>query len=131
MWKTIEKTGRVFLILLGISWFALGACYKQHVAPPEHVRTLRDFLAEMPAPAQAEIFDRGDKEYLRLTGPVDLWAMLAVKSGPPAYVFDGSAKLADWTADVGDDGAFNERWEGFKVRSIDMGKAMNWGRERN
>lgn len=31
-------------------------------------------------------------------------------SGPAGYVFDADGRLVDWSSDIGDDPAFDDRW---------------------
>jgi hypothetical protein len=70
--------------------------------------TLAEHLAQRRAPVKRRVIVVGGQEYLALVGPVQ--AITRVPSGSPVYVFDRAGRLADWTADDGDDEAFKGRW---------------------
>lgn len=48
-------------------------------------------------------------DYYVAFGPIK--ALLALPSGPPAYVFDSKGKMIDWSSDIGDDSHFSDKWK--------------------
>ena len=104
-------------ILLG------GALYVWHLratherlAPPEGAKELHAFLLQMPRPDRAYELRVGDARYVELVGPLP--PTFTLPSGPPAYVFDESRQLVDWTADQGDDPGFTSRWHASGRREL-------------
>jgi hypothetical protein len=68
------------------------------------------YRQKMPQPVKVQKLSRaGDATTFYLTyGPVR--APLALVSGPPVYVFDGSGKLLDYAQDSGEDATFARAW---------------------
>ncbi|HVS70373.1 MAG TPA: hypothetical protein VHQ47_03875 [Phycisphaerae bacterium] len=86
--------------------------------PRGRAETLREFLAWRPGEQRFAEVEVGGKAGVLAVGPMG--GLLS--SGPSVYVYDGSGKLVDWTADEGDDSAFDGRW--------DVGKAWRGGMTR-
>jgi hypothetical protein len=86
------------------------ACRREEskLAPPPGVRGFSDFSKAMPPPFSILISTVDGQEYLLWTGKVPAGWRLA--SGPPAYVFDKTGQLIDWTVDNGEAPTFYEKW---------------------
>lgn len=88
------------------------------ITPPAQVTDLDSFLLHMPSPEQGYELSVGGVSFIELVGPMP--PMSSLPSGPPAYVFDGSEQLVDWTADEGDDPRFVSRWHVANRRALDI-----------
>jgi hypothetical protein len=110
-----RKTTRDLLLLFGvvIALFAVYAAYNARVGmrlePPATVTDMRSFLKVMPEPGRVYVHSIEDVECMIFEGPIPS-SFLYTPSGPPAYVFDSSGKLVDWTTDRGDDPRFQATW---------------------
>ena len=92
-------------------------------AAPGEVDTFDRYAKEMPAPESYWLVTTKDGEALMAHGPITL---LALPSGPPAYVFDRNGKLIDWTMDMGDDPAFQRAWPMKSSRKIGPQEVKKW-----
>ena len=63
-------------------------------------------LAPVTQITRVELLDIGTNEYIEIIG--ERPSILA--SGPPAYIFDASGQLVDWTSDDGEDPRFQRAW---------------------
>jgi hypothetical protein len=79
------------------------------VAPLARVTDARSLLLEMPRPEAVYELHLGDSRFTEFVGPLPS-AFLALPSGPPAYVFDESDHLVDWSCDTGDAPEFTRQW---------------------
>lgn len=82
------------------------ACYRRNV-PDSRAATLAEYLAWRPSAAEFAVVESGGRRHVIAYGPKS-WPMLA--SGPSAYIFDDTGRMVDWSPDIGDDPAFDERW---------------------
>jgi hypothetical protein len=81
------------------------------VRPPEGATNLAAFLAARPQPIQIRRFTHDGKMRVEVVGkPVA--SLLSLPSGPPAYIFNESGILVDWTSDLGDNPSFIAKWGG-------------------
>lgn len=106
--------------LTAAALFCLGgliACanwrYYEAVRPVLSDSDLFAFAARRPAPVDIRMGTVGGEPHFAVIGPYPesrVLMQLRLPSGPPAYVFDGSGTLVDWTADVGDHDAFVRKW---------------------
>lgn len=109
----IENWGRTLIGVLVIGLLAAWI-YKEHrradaVRLPEGGTNLIRFLEARPEPSRIGKFVHDETVYTEVLGrPV--MSPLSVPPGPPAYVFDETGALVDWTGDRGDDPAFVRRW---------------------
>jgi hypothetical protein len=110
----------VILVLLAIVLLCAHLLYKARAIsdtiPPPGVLDLASYLAEMPDPELAFEVQIGASRFLEAHGPPQ--PLMALPSGPPAYVFDEAGALVDWTSDVGDDSTFSERWHRAGTRRL-------------
>jgi hypothetical protein len=82
------------------------------VRPPEGGTNLIAFLDARPQPRQIRRFVHDGKTHIEVVGkPVP--SLLSLPSGPPAYIFDESGALVDWSRDLGDSPLFVSKWGGF------------------
>jgi hypothetical protein len=99
----------------GYLWYVAAAA--KDAAPAPGVENIGSYLAIMPAPERAFQLVTGSSEFIEFHGPLQPKA--ALPSGPPAYVFDETGSLVDWTSDLGDDPRFRERWHTGTRRELD------------
>jgi hypothetical protein len=83
------------------------ACYRR-IVPDGRAATLAEYLAWRPSAAEFAVVETAGTRHVIAYGPKRS-PMLA--SGPSAYVFDDTGRMVDWSADIGDDPAFDERWD--------------------
>ncbi len=115
---TLQALGAVLALGAGLhhrEW----TVFRSRATPPEQVSDLSSFLLHMPRPSAAfELID-GERRFIELFGePVAERSRLVLPSGPPAYVFDESLQLVDWTADQGDDSGYQDQWYGMTRRLL-------------
>lgn len=107
--RVISLLVLVFLAAFFGLWVYDEFRYAEAVAPPPGVNTFADFLdSDMPVDRIHRVQVNG-KPWLHVIGnPPE--RRLALPSGYPAWVFDASGNLVDWTADNGDGGPFVDKW---------------------
>ena len=83
------------------------------IVPPAGLTGLESFLRWRPATTGFYPLRAADgAEHLMATG-----ASRPFASGPSAYIFDRSGRLADWSDDIGDDPAFDRMWNAQRSRT--------------
>ena len=90
---------------------------------PTQVSSWAEYQTSLPPAESYWIIKAGDEEALMTHGPV---ATLTVPSGPPAYVFDQSGRLLDWTLDMGDDPGFRRKWPMTGANEVGRQEAEDW-----
>ena len=109
-----RKRTLVILAVAGLAGFiAVEAWLHWRVVPGGHASTLREYLAWQPGASQFRAVDRSGNGHLIAYGKTSG----IVPSGPSAYVFDAQGKMVDWSADVGDDPLFNQKWKSQEPQS--------------
>ena len=78
------------------------------MTPDPSVDSLHRFLDTMPLPEQVFELELEGRAYTLLVGARP--STLVLPSGPPVYVFDEACQLVDWTLDIDEDAAFEQRW---------------------
>jgi hypothetical protein len=107
-----------FLAVL-VVWAAMSAHETNKLKPPATVRTVQDFLQQMPAPARVRTFTFSGGNYYEVWG--QMGSTVRLPSGSPSYIFDPNGRLVDWTSDRGDAGNYTRKWGHFKdARFISM-----------
>jgi hypothetical protein len=109
-------------------FFAYDAHERRKLIPPADL-TLATFFDWQAVTRRAAVKELGGTEHMIPLGP--LGRRLA--SGPPAFVFDKSGKLVDWSTDSGDDAEFEKRWQPYgpgtafdrKAAAVWMAKATS------
>lgn len=102
----------VFLACLFAVWMYSERKGAQAVRPPAAGTNLLGFLELRPLTNQIRKFVHHGKPFLQVMGKVN-WAPLALRSGPPAYIFDETGRFVDWCGDIGDNNVFVRKWGGF------------------
>jgi hypothetical protein len=123
----MKKRRVLSLLVLFACWLAHAYGERQHLDPQwQGVRTYQEFLDVMPPAEAMELVQVAGVTYLRVEGPTA--SLLTLPSGSSAYVFDRQGVLVDWTADIGDDGKFTERWcfGNAAERRIMPQEALHW-----
>lgn len=78
-------------------------------SPEGKFSTLGAYLVSARPPARvARLYTPEGTYYVAYGSMAGSW--LAVPSGPPAYVFDGSGMLVDYSSAIGDDSMFHKKW---------------------
>lgn len=116
----------VFVVLLVVTSVivAYDVLAARRITPSADVRSLESFFAWQPGSHRAVLRERGGDEHLVVFGPLTGLA----PSGPPAYVFDRSGRLVEWTRDSGDDPGFKRKWRPHQsqFRVVDRQRAILW-----
>jgi len=100
----------VAILSLMVVGFVAGTFYQRHkLVPPSNTVTLAGFSATMPPPRKVIAFEKDGSAYVEIIGPLP--GFPKVPSGPPAYIFDSSGRIAYWTADIGDSLEYWENWQ--------------------
>ena len=95
-------------VLPAVAWMGINVYLRSSTSLPRDVTTFDQYLARMPAPEQVYLVERDGVRYYVFVGPLP--PSPAVASGHPRYVFDREGRVVDWTADVGDDTGYIDRW---------------------
>lgn len=102
-------------IILGV---LIGGCLTVDLAlhrradPTGRASTLGEFLAWHPSAEQFALAEINGQQYVLAYGP----AGRTLPSGPAGYVFGPDGKLVDWSGDIGDDPAFDDKWSAQRAR---------------
>lgn len=108
MTKKAVIAGALLVCLLAV-WIYTEKRIANELRPPEGVTNLVAFLEARPQPSKIRKFPHNGKTHIELIGkPVT--SLTSLPSGPPAYVFDETGVLVDWTADRGDTPSFVRKW---------------------
>jgi saccharopine dehydrogenase-like NADP-dependent oxidoreductase len=87
----------------------------------------------MPPPHKVIAFEKNGSTYVEIIG--SLPGFPTVPSGPPAYIFDSSGRIAYWTGDTGDSTEYWENWQHrSNIREISLSEALQGyaeGRKEN
>ncbi len=86
-----------------------------------------EYLAQSRQPSRVTSFELKGKSYLIAYGPLDIW--LAVPSSPAAYVFDEQGHMVEWSADPGDDKAFQDKWPISEANEVTVADLRRLGTE--
>ena len=84
----------------------------QAVRPPTGGTNLVAFLEARPQPNQIRSFVYNGKVHVEIIGKPSI-SPLSLPSGSPAYIFDETGALVDWSRDLGDNPSFLRKWGGF------------------
>lgn len=104
----------IAVVLLVLAFVATELVLTRRTAPPRRVVDVRTFLQWRPGTDHFTVIPSPTGEHLMATGARG--GLLA--SGPPAYVFDPAGRLVDFSRDVGDDPAFDGRWQAQFLRGL-------------
>ena len=96
------------VLIMFLGWVSVETWGYLRIAPGEDAQHLKEFLKSMPPSEGIYSWQSGASTYLEVVGTLPPWPF--VVSGPPIYIFDTTGKLVDWTAQSGEDSAFERRW---------------------
>jgi len=97
------------LICFLVAWLYEENRTARKVRPPEGATNLVVFLKARPQPSMIRKFVLNGDMHVEVIGdPVR--SPLSMPSGPPAYIFDETGTLVDWTPDRGDAPSFVRKW---------------------
>ena len=111
MLKKAIILGALFVCLF-VLWFCMESKHSAAVRPPANATNFIGFLQFQPQPAKIRKFAHAEKTYVEVLGDAHT-SLLSLPSGPPAYIFDETGLLVDWTADRGDAPTFVNKWGSF------------------
>jgi hypothetical protein len=124
--KTAIVSGLIialFILCLAAVWIRSEARYSRAIRPPAGATNIVLFLKSRPDSTRPLLFTNEGRVYLEISRPISNPG-LALPSGPPAYIFDSSGDLVDWTPDLGDDPKFHSKWSGLtNATAITFGEA--------
>lgn len=103
------------------AWFLFELIAPQCAVPPSSVTTFDQFVEWKPRP-RLSLNQRGDETVLVAVGGFN---GLALRSGPPCYVFDRTGRLIEWSRDMGDDSRFSGRGVPLR-RALTIDDARAW-----
>lgn len=101
--------GTALLVGLLTAWIYSEVESFKAVRPPAGVTNLVRFLEARPELQTIRKFVHHGKTHLEVVGQPQP-SLLSLPSGPPAYIFDDTGALVDWTRDLGDAPAFASKW---------------------
>lgn len=110
MTKKIAIVAALLVCLLA-AWIYSEKKSAKAVRPPVGVTNLVAFLEARPQPSKIRKFVHNGKMHVEVVGKPDT-SPLSLPSGSPAYIFDETGALVDWTSDLGDAPAFVSKWGG-------------------
>ena len=102
------------------------------LSPSAGATNLVIFLEERPQPTKIRKFVHNGKVHVEILGK-PIISPLSLPSGPPAYIFDETGALIDWTYDRGDTPSFVRKWGSFSNAtfiSVEEAKQLVKGRAR-
>ena len=98
------------VVCLIAAWIYTETKGARAVRPPQGVTNLVAFLdLQHPKPSKIRRFVQNGKVHLEVIGE-RFSSPLSLPSGPPAYIFDDTGALVDWTGDRGDAPSFVSKW---------------------
>jgi hypothetical protein len=105
--------GITIALLLVAAWLVAESLLHRRTIPPKGVIDIGSFLEWRKDTHRFVILADSKNKHLMATGP----GGGLMPSGPAAYVFDDHGRLVDWSPDIGDDDAFDQRWNAQRARS--------------
>jgi hypothetical protein len=106
-----KKAAVVVIPFLGllVAWLYTEKRAAEAVRPPAGGTNLSGFLRARPQPVRIRKLVHNGKVHVEVVGK-PYSSPLSLPSGSPAYIFDETGALVDWTADLGDAPSFVKKW---------------------
>jgi len=101
----LATLGAVFPVL---AWLTSEFRWRRINSPEQKFSNVTQYVALKRMPQRVVKNRQKSGFYYIAFSPRDSW--FALPSGPAAYVFSDEGILVDWTADSGDDPAFDHQW---------------------
>ena len=101
---------------LPVAYVFAAATYQSRFAPAPGVKTYAQ-LKVQGVPMQRSVRVANPANHVVVFGTAALWTL---PSGPPAYLFDESGRLVDFTCDVGDSTTFQDDYNVFSGIEVDI-----------
>jgi hypothetical protein len=114
----------VIVILLLITYVIGSELYYLQSISPRGVSTVHDFFERFGEPRRIRMIQRGGQSYYEFSGfsrrrlPV---FVVAMPSGPPAYVFDEHGQFTTWCSDPGDVPSYRATWPLQSTNQVETG----------
>jgi hypothetical protein len=96
------------LLVMGAPLMIADIRGRKSLDPTGHATSLAEYLEWQPAATEFEEATFAGKRHFIASGPEPTSSLA---SGPPAYVFDETGRLVDWSTDTGEDSEFCTRWD--------------------
>jgi hypothetical protein len=108
------------MCMLPVAYVVAAAAYQSGLAPAPDVKTYAQLKAQGVPLTRAVRVTNPPKHFI-VFGNAALWTL---PSGPPAYLFDESGRLVDFTCDVGDSATFQNEYNVYSgtevgIRTVD------------
>ncbi|HEX8911251.1 MAG TPA: hypothetical protein VF796_02745 [Humisphaera sp.] len=105
----------LFLVVVAVvgGWLAADHALYRRADPAGRFSTLAGFLAVNPSADQFALTDVNGSQHVLAYGPYGR----TLPSGPAAYVFGPGGALVDWSLDIGDHPAFDQKWNAQRAPS--------------
>jgi len=114
------------LVCLLATWIYSEKKSAQAVRPPTGGTSLVAFLEAQQQPGKIRSFVYNGKVHVEVIGK-PIISPLSLPSGSPAYIFDETGALVDWSRDLGDNPSFASKWGGFSnATTISMEEAKQF-----
>lgn len=115
--KSFLKSSAI-LMLVFVSYCAAAAIYRSSFSPDEGVDTFAGLkMQNVPLTEARRISNPAG--HICIFGDVDS-VMWTLPSGPPAYLFDDSGRLVDFTLDVGDSTKFQDEYSVYSGTKVTL-----------
>jgi hypothetical protein len=106
--------------LLGAYWLC-SELYYCHRISPEGVATVQDYFDRFGEPRFVRLIQRDGQTYYEFNGHPPPAYVIAMPSGPPAYVFDLDGGFVTWCSDPGDKPGYRRSWPLQSTELLDVG----------
>lgn len=102
--------------VLSLAYVVAAATYQSRFAPASGIKTYAQLKAQ-GVPMLRAVRVSNPANHVVVFGDAALWTL---PSGPPAYLFDESGQLIDFTCDVGDSTTFQNDYNVFSGINVDI-----------
>lgn len=106
--KRRKATLWLLALIYPVAWLVSELRWTHINDPTDRFTNVTRYLAGSRQPSRVTRVRLEKKTYYIAYSPTDSW--LATPSSPAAYVFDDQGKMVEWSADPGDDLAFQSKW---------------------
>ena len=114
----------ITLFVLAAIWFAGEFYGASKCRPKESAKTFPEFLQTMPQATRFCLLQISNTQFLEVRTRRPGWS---APSGPPAYIFNKSGELIDWTIDRGEAPVYQQRWPFTAIlTNITLDQALAW-----
>jgi hypothetical protein len=108
----ISRSSLISILVVGLLaayWAGSEFYYARSIAPRE-IGTVEDYFDRFGEPRFVRMVERDGESYYEFNGHPPRAYVIALPSGPPAYIFDSDGRFVAWCADPGDTPSFRHQW---------------------